>query len=45
MSEAEDPTKNVKDQRSKVWHDKRMRKRGCILERKLMNSSSKESFK
>ena len=32
-------------ERTKGWHDKRMRKEYNIGDKKLMNSSSKESFK
>ena len=33
-------------ERSKGWHDKRMRKKECdIGDKMLMNNSSKESFK
>jgi hypothetical protein len=33
-------------ERTKGWHDKRMRKKECdIGDKMLMNSSSKESFK
>ena len=32
-------------ERTKRWHDKRMRKECDIVDKMLMNSSSKESFK
>ena len=43
MNKSIGPT-NVKDQRAKRWHDKRMRKKGYNLgDKKLMNSSSYEA--
>ena len=48
MSGADGPNKvprSIKE-RTKGWHDKRMRKKECdIGDKMLMNSSSKESFK
>ena len=39
-------TNKVLKERTKGWHDKRMRKKECdIGDKMLMNSSSKESFK
>jgi len=37
-------TRSTKE-RTKRWHDKRMRKECDIVDKMLMNSSSKESFK
>jgi hypothetical protein len=48
MSREEGPNgmpRSIKE-RTKRWHDKRMRKKECdIGDKMLMNSSSKESFK
>jgi hypothetical protein len=45
MRGAKGPNKVLKE-RTKGWHDKRMRKKECdIGDKMLMNSSSKESFK
>jgi len=48
MSRAEGPNRMTRStkERTKRWHDKRMRKKECdIGDKMLMNSSSKESFK
>ena len=48
MSIAEGPNRMTRStkERTKSWHDKRMRKKECnIGDKMLMNSSSKESFK
>ena len=47
MSRAEGPNRMTRStkERTKIWHDKRMRKECDIGDKMLMNSSSKESFK
>ena len=48
MSRAEGPNRMIRStkQRTKRWHDKRMRKKEYdIGDKMLINSSSKESFK
>jgi hypothetical protein len=48
MSGAEGPSRMTRStkERTKRWHEKRMRKKECdIGDKMLMNSSSKESFK
>ena len=47
MSRAEGPNRMTRStkERTKRWHDKRMRKECDIGDKMLMNSSSKESFK
>ena len=47
IKEAEGPNKVLRStkERTKGWHDKRMRKEYNIGDKMFMNSSSKESFK
>ena len=48
MSRGEGPNRMTRStiERTKRWHDKRMRKKECDMgDKMLMNSSSKESFK
>jgi len=48
MSRAEGPNRMTRStkERTKRWHDKRMRKKECDMgDKMLINRSSKESFK
>jgi len=47
MTRAEGPNRMTRStkERTKRWHDKRMRKECDMGDKMLMNSSSKESFK